>query len=109
MSRIREQRRRAAALGTEVRSRRAAVKRQLASSELDLADLLRDPVEETVPPETAEIAEQIAIGQLLRSVPGFGPAMVGAIVADFQLNPDQPMAELGENHRRLLADEIERT
>lgn len=106
MSRVAEQRRRAAAIGTEVRSRRAAVKRRISDEDLDLVELLKPP--EDVDEDLAT-AEEVPIGQLLRSVPGFGPATVAAIVADLQLNPDRPMGELTDNQRRDLAAEIERT
>jgi hypothetical protein len=107
MSRIAEQRRRAAALGTEVRSRRAAVKRLIASAEVDLPELLRaDPDHFYTHMETAE---EIPIGQLLRSVPGIGPVIARQITVDLNLNPTRPMAELTPSEREQLATEIERT
>lgn len=112
MSRIAEQRRRAAALGTEVRSRRAAVKKQIAAGEISLVDLLVPTRSTSVAPwpvASAAIAEEIATGQLLRSVPGIGPKNAGEIIADLQLNPNQPLGELSREKRRDLADEIERT
>lgn len=108
MSRIAEQRRRAAARGTEVRSRRAVVKRLIAEGNSDLVELLQaKPDERRFYP--IETAEEIPIGQLLRSVPGFGPATVKAIVADLAIDPERPMGELTDKQRRDVAAEIERT
>lgn len=107
MGRVAEQRRRAAAIGTEVRSRRAEVKRWISEGKLALTSLLRGAVKLTGAAQST--AEEIPVGQLLRSVRGIGPATAAEILADLQLNPDRPMSELTEKQRELLATEIERT
>ena len=112
MNRIAEQRRRAAALGAEVRSRRAAVKRSIAAGELDLSILLvptRSTSTAAWPVAEAETAEEISIEQLLKSVRGIGPTIAGEILADLKLDPARPLGELTPDQRRDLAAEIERT
>lgn len=109
MSRIDAARRRAGAIGNEVRSRRAAVKKRIADGELDLAELLDSDRVDSWPSEEASTAEEIPIAPLLKSVPGIGPAIAGEILLDLKLNPNRPMGELGPEVRRRLASEIERT
>jgi hypothetical protein len=103
VSRVAEQRRRAAARGTEVRSARAAAKRRIAAGEIHLSRWLRADVERNA------VAEEVPVGQLVRSVPGIGRVIATEILTDLQINPDNPMGELDQQDRDRLADEIERT
>ena len=113
MNRIAAQRRQAAALGTEVRSRRAEVKRRISTGNLSLPELLRADGSTFAAIggmlDGSPVAAEIPIGQLVRSVRGIGPATAAGIFDDLQLNPDRPLGEYSDAQRRELADELERT
>lgn len=110
MSRIAEKRRAAAARATEVRETRAAVKRRIASGELDLAALLRGDSSleaDLIEGSDEAVAEEIQIGHLLRSVPGVGPVIAQEILDDCELGADRLLADLDQAARELLAEETE--
>jgi hypothetical protein len=107
VSRVAEQRRQAGALGTEVRSRRAAAKARIAAGDVGLPGILRGSYGSI--PVVAANVDDIPIGQLVRSVPGIGRATSTAILTDLSINPERPMGELPDAERRRLADEIERS
>lgn len=62
--------------GTQVRSRRAALKRAIAAGDVDLPDLLRGGQAEAF----EEVALDMRIDDLVRSVPGIGVTGAAAIV-----------------------------
>jgi transposase len=106
VDRLAEQRRRAAARGQEVRVRRASVKRAIAAGEVDLvADVLRDDQKQRI--WAAAIAEEVRVGELLRSIPGIGPTTAAEILEPLEIPSDRPLGDLDQKARNQLAKAIE--
>lgn len=95
-----DQRQRGLALGTPVRSRRAALKRAIAADAIDVALLLEGDVDEA----TEQIALGMRIADLVNAVPGVGHEAAGRV-----LEGGNPMSRLGElttARRRQLAEQL---
>lgn len=102
MDRQAEQRRRAAARGTEIRSRRAEVKRSISSGLLSLRKILKGAASD----ELLAIAGEIRIGELLRSVPGIGPKLSKEILDEARIPSDRRLRDIPDRQRRRIAGEI---
>jgi hypothetical protein len=105
MGRVSDQRRRASALGNEVRSRRAALCRRIESGELPLPWILRS--EDWVASETLRTAQNISIGRLIRSVPGIGPVTFRQMVDDLGFDPTLPLDVIDDEMRGMIAADLE--
>lgn len=104
-AKLAEQRRRAAKKGTEVRSRRAALKAEIASGDADLAELLRGTVTpgDDVAVEREILAEEIRVGELVRAVPGIGPMTASDLLEAVSIDGSRPLCEVSTEKRAALA------
>lgn len=89
-------------LGTGVRSRRAALKRRIATADVSLTDLLRG--QHTVAEQDEEIALDIKIRELLEAVPGVGPTTAAQLAADAAVDPAARLSMLTSRRRDVLAE-----
>lgn len=92
----------ALARGTEVRSRRAELKRRVAAGRLDLERLLRGDAQEA--DETTAL--DIRVGELLRAIPGIGETTADAIVDATPCGLDARLGTLTLKRRLALADAL---
>lgn len=81
----------------DVRSRRAAVKRELAAGTLRIVDVLADP---------PVYVESATVGQLLLAVPRFGPVKVRRLLMQCMIADTKTVAELTDRQRASLIDQL---
>jgi hypothetical protein len=77
----------------EIRTARAALKRELASGTVKIEDVLAQP------PAFATTAK---VSDLLRATPGFGPVRATRVLARCQIPPAKTAAALSERQRVAL-------
>lgn len=95
-----------AARGTAVRSRRATLKQAIASGAIDLVALLYGDADES----HEQIALEIRVGELLRSVPDVGREGAAAIATAADVPGDATLMTLTTARRHELAGALrERT
>ena len=95
---VREQRTRALDRANEVRTRRKEIKEELASRELELAELI------TAPPAEVESAK---VGDVLEWMPGIGRTRVKKILADTGVGPGVLMGHLSYATRMRICSRLE--
>jgi hypothetical protein len=88
--------------GTEVRSRRAALKRRVEAGTLDLSRLLTGSAAES----DEETALDMRIGELLRAVPGIGDATAREICSRSNVEPDARLSTLPIRRRCVVAENM---
>ena len=93
------QRREALALANKVRSERAQLKRDLKRGEVSIAELLREP------PGCLASAK---VMDLLRALPGYGPAKTARLLTRCRVSPSKSMAGLTERQREALIAALEK-
>lgn len=89
--------------GTEVRSRRAALKRAIKAGDADGLEVLAGRA-----PEWEEVAADMPVGALLAALPGVGPATVDQLLAERSIPAGTRMFGLTGERRAELADAIKR-
>src|SRR3990170_1116524 len=90
-----EQRLRALRQANEIRSRRAALKKELASGRVRIADVLAQP------PACAKTAK---VRDLLLAVPKVGPARAARVLSRCRIAPAKTVAGMSERQRRELIE-----
>lgn len=91
--------------GTEVRSRRAMLKRRIGAGDVDLAALLRGQGAD----DDEAIALDIKIGELLRAVPGVGPANAQTFATRAGVASDARLSTITIKRRAAIADALGET
>ncbi|WP_269858582.1 integration host factor, actinobacterial type [Streptomyces sp. RPT161] len=56
--------------------------------------------------KTDPVVAKTKVSQLLRAVPGLGPAKVGALMDEIGIDPDRRVGGLGDRQRSELADRV---
>ncbi len=80
------------------RQRRAQVKAELKAGALNLPDILAlrdDPV-----------LSRLRIGEIVRSLPGFGPARTHRLLTGCDIDPSRRLGQLGEHQRQRLISAV---
>jgi len=90
-----EQRLRALRQANEIRSRRAALKKELASGRVRIADVLAQP------PAYAKTAK---VRDLLLAVPKVGPARAARVLSRCRIAPAKTVGGMSERQRRELIE-----
>lgn len=85
--------------GTEVRSRRAALKRRIEAGDVDLAAILAGTADDA----DEQTALDIKIGELLRAVPNIGEIRAGAIAATAGVSTVARLSTITLKRRRAIA------
>jgi hypothetical protein len=97
--RSREQRLRALRLANEIRSARAKLKKELASGEIELTQILAQP------PECVQTAR---VRDVLLALPKIGSVKAGRILADCGIAPTKTLGRLTERQRTELMHRFRR-
>lgn len=90
-----EQRAAALAKAAEARRARAEMLDALKSGEVNLADVLD---------RTDEVARRTKVAQVLKALPGYGPAKVAKLMADADVDEKRRVGGLGVQQRRKLVE-----
>ncbi len=98
-SRSREQRLQALKLANQIRSARAQLKRDLASTRIELAQVLARP------PQCAQRAKVL---DLLLLLPKIGPVKAGRMLAQCRIAHAKTLAGLSDRQRAALIDLVRR-
>src|SRR5712691_232496 len=95
----RDQRMRALRRANEIRSSRAALKKELASGRVRIEDLLAQP------PDWARTAK---VSALLLALPKIGPARAARVLGQCRIAPSKTVAGLSERQRGELIELLRR-
>lgn len=90
-----EQRAEALAKAAEARRARAEMLEALKSGEVSLADVLD---------RTDEVARRTKVAQVLKALPGYGPARVAQLMDDADVDERRRVGGLGVQQRRKLVE-----
>jgi hypothetical protein len=88
--------------GTEVRSRRAALKRRVEAGTLDLSQILHGTGSES----DEEVALEMRITDLLRAVPGVGVETARVVCLQSGVDPDARLCTLTIRRRTMLTENM---
>ncbi|MCC3767845.1 integration host factor, actinobacterial type [Streptomyces sp. UNOC14_S4] len=94
-----EQRKAALAKAAEARKARTALLDSLRSGKAKLSEVLHKA-------KSDPIAGKTKVSQLLRAVPGLGPAKVSALMDEIGIDPDRRAGGLGDRQRQQLATAV---
>ena len=94
-----EQRAEALAKAQAARKKRSELLAGVKSGSVTIATLLS---------RTDEIAKKTKVAQVLKALPGYGPAKVAALMADAGIDENRRVGGLGEQQRRKLLDAVSR-
>lgn len=93
-----EQRTRALAKAAEARKARSELLAKLKSGRLSLADALSRTDD--------DIVKKTRVAQVLRALPGYGPAKVTALMTTCGIEENRRVGGLGEQQRRKLLEAV---
>ena len=96
-ARTAEQRSEALKKANVVRSKRAAIKRDLKAGRCNIADLLRDP---------PEVIHTMKVVDILLCVPKYGRVKVGRILQKHKISPSKTIIGLSPRQRNELVDAL---